>query len=62
VILLCLFWKKLTLAGAIGGIITGATTVILWHQLDAGIFTLYELVPAFFLSTVICITLSLGRS
>jgi sodium/proline symporter len=61
-ILLCLFWKKLKLAGAIGGIITGATTVILWHQLDGGIFTLYELVPAFFLSTIICITLSLGRS
>ncbi len=62
VILLCLFWKKLTLVGAIGGIITGATTVILWHQLDSGIFTLYELVPAFFLSTIICISLSLGKS
>jgi sodium/proline symporter len=62
VILLCLFWKKLTLVGAIGGIITGATIVILWHQLDSGIFTLYELVPAFFLSTIICISLSLGKS
>ena len=61
VLLLCLFWKKLTLRGAIGGIITGAGTVILWHQLDGGIFTLYELVPAFFLSAIVCITLSLSK-
>jgi sodium/proline symporter len=59
--LLCLFWKKLTLRGAIGGIITGAGSVILWHQLDGGIFTLYELVPAFFLSAIVCITLSLSK-
>ena len=61
VLLLCLFWKKLTLRGAIGGIITGASTVILWHQLDGGIFSLYELVPAFFLSASICIMLSLSK-
>jgi len=62
VLLLSLFWKKLTLRGGIGGIITGAGTVILWHQLDGGIFKLYELVPAFFLSAVICITLSLSKN
>ncbi len=45
----------------IGGIIAGAGTVILWHQLDGGIFTLYELVPAFFLSAIVCITLSQSK-
>jgi len=62
VLLLCLFWKKLTLRGAIGGIIIGATTVILWHQLDGGMFTLYELVPAFFFSAIACVTLSMGKN
>lgn len=62
VLLLCLFWKKLTLRGAIGGIIIGATTVILWHQLDGGMFTLYELVPAFFFSAIGCVTLSMGKN
>lgn len=61
VILLSLFWEKLTLRGAIGGIITGALTVIVWHQFDSGIFTLYELVPAFFFSIICCITLSLSK-
>jgi len=62
VILLSLFWEKLTLRGAIGGIVTGAITVIVWHQFDGGIFALYELVPAFFLSLIICITPSLGKN
>lgn len=58
VLLLSLFWEKLTLNAAIGGIITGAVTVIVWHQVDGGIFTLYELVPAFFVATITCFTVS----
>ena len=58
VLLFSLFWKKLTLRAAVGGIITGAITVIVWHQLEAGIFELYELVPAFFISTITCFSIS----
>ena len=58
VLLFSLFWKKLTLSAAVGGIITGAVTVIVWHQVDGGVFTLYELVPAFFLAAFVCFTIS----
>ena len=59
VLLFSLFWKKLTLSAAVGGIVTGAVTVIVWHQVDGGVFVLYELVPAFFLATIACVTISL---
>ena len=58
VILLSLFWKKLTVRAAVGSIITGAITVIVWHQLETGIFELYELVPAFFIATITCLSIS----
>ena len=49
-ILLSLYWNGMTRAGAITGIVTGSLTVIIWKQLQGGIFDLYELVPAFILS------------
>ena len=58
VLLFSLFWKKLTLRAAVSGIITGAITVIVWHQLEAGIFELYELIPAFFMATITCFSIS----
>ncbi len=58
VLLLSLYWRKLTLKAAVSGIITGAVAVIVWHQIDGGIFELYELVPAFLLSSTACVTLS----
>lgn len=59
VLLLSLYWEKLSRNAAITGIITGALTVIIWHQLDGGIFSLYELVPAFFLAIIACFVTSL---
>lgn len=61
VLLLSLFWKKLTLRAAVSGIITGALTVIVWHQLDGGIFELYELVPAYLLTSTMCIIVSYSK-
>ena len=61
VLLLSLFWEKLTLNAAIGGIMTGAVTVIVWHQVDGGIFTLYELVPAFFLAATASFLINLTK-
>lgn len=52
-LLLALYWKGSTFRGAIAGIITGGLTVIVWHQLDGGIFTLYELIPGFMLAALV---------
>ncbi|WP_407271209.1 sodium/proline symporter PutP [Radiobacillus sp. PE A8.2] len=52
VIILSLFWKRMTRNGALVGIILGALTVIIWKQLEGGIFgifDLYEIVPGFVL-------------
>ncbi|WP_066057779.1 sodium/proline symporter PutP [Robertmurraya korlensis] len=59
VILLSLFWKKMTNWGAISGIITGAITVILWKQAEGGIFDLYEIVPGFILNAIVAIIVSM---
>ena len=58
VLLLSLFWQKLTLKAAVTGIITGAVSVIIWHQLEGGIFEIYELVPAFFMAAGACFAIS----
>ncbi|MGA9287848.1 MAG: sodium:proline symporter, partial [Anaerobacillus sp.] len=52
VIILSLFWKRMTRNGALAGIITGAVIVILWSQLSGGLFDLYELIPGFILAWI----------
>lgn len=58
-VILSLFWKRMTLKGALGGILVGGITVIVWKQLSGGIFDLYEIVPGFILSVITIITVSL---
>lgn len=57
VIVLSLFWKKLTLKGAIASMIVGFVTAIVW-KLTLG-HVLYEMVPAFFLAFAAAIVVSL---
>ena len=52
VVLFALYWPATTRNGALAGMLTGAVTVVVWKQLDGGIFDLYELLPAFLLSCV----------
>ena len=59
IVLISLFWKRMTRKGAIGGILVGGIVVIVWKQLNAGIFNMYEIVPGFILSTVTIIILSI---
>jgi sodium/proline symporter len=59
VIILSLFWKRMTRNGALAGIIVGAITVILWAKLDGGLFDLYELAPGFVLGTIAIVIVSL---
>lgn len=47
VVLLSLFWSRMTAAGAVAGLLVGATTVLVWGNLSGGLFDLYELLPAF---------------
>ncbi len=47
VILLSLFWKRMTGKGALAGLAVGGVTVLLWKQLHGGWFELYEIVPGF---------------
>lgn len=57
-IILSLYWKRTTRNGAIAGIMTGFLVVILWKQFLA--FTgIYELLPAFVLSVVAIMVVSL---
>lgn len=46
-VILSLYNPHVTRLGAIAGMIAGALTVILWKQLEGGVFDLYELLPGF---------------
>ncbi|WP_053362569.1 sodium/proline symporter PutP [Bacillus sp. FJAT-27251] len=59
VIILSLFWKRMTRNGALAGILVGAITVIVWAQLKGGLFDLYELAPGFLFATISIIVVSL---
>jgi len=62
-LILALYWKRMTRNGALAGIIAGGTTVVLWKQLEGGIFTLYEIIPGFLLSVLAVVIASLiGRA
>jgi sodium/proline symporter len=63
VIILALFWKRANKWGAIAGLISGAATVVIWPTIartaQAAIFQLYELVPAFIISMLLAVVVSL---
>ena len=65
VILLSLFWSKMTKIGAIAGLLGGAGTVLCWLYLPFTIYGLipsdfmYEIVPGFLSGTLITILVSL---
>jgi len=53
VILFTLYYKKTSREGAVGGILTGFLTTIIWKITGLSDSITYELVPAFFLSSII---------
>jgi sodium/proline symporter len=63
VIVASLFWRRTNKWGAIAGMISGAVTVIAWIQIakvsSATIFGLYELLPAFIISSISIYVVSL---
>ena len=58
IILLSLYWRKLTTAGALTGMISGAITVIIWGNIDVLKNNLYEIVPGFLLCLVLAVVVS----
>ena len=59
VILLSLFWPRMTGAGALAGMITGAAVVVVWKQLNGGVFEMFEVVPGFAAALVAIVVVSL---
>ena len=58
VILLSLYWKRMTKWGALAGMIAGATTVVIWPNLPS-VSALYEIVPGFAACLVAVVVVSL---
>jgi len=52
ILLLSLYWPRMTRRGALAGILTGGITVVVYKHLQGGWFDLYELLPGFLLSLV----------
>jgi len=59
VIVFSLFWRKMTAASAIAGMIVGAVTVVVWSNLTGGFFDLYEIVPGFALASLVIVIITL---
>ena len=60
--LFSLFWKRTTQIGAIAGMITGGVTVFVWNFVISklgGIFSVYELFPAFVFASIAIVVGSL---
>ncbi len=57
-LILSLYWKKMTKAGAYAGIIVGGVTVVVWKQLSGGWFDLYEIIPGILFSFIAILIVS----
>ncbi len=62
-VMICsLFWKRATLPGAVAGMVAGGAMVFIWKYLIApmgGIWSIYELLPAFIVGIVAIVVVSL---
>ena len=58
-ILFSLFWRRMTLPGAIAGMITGGVVDLVWYNLEGGIFNIYEIIPGFIASSAVILIVSL---
>lgn len=59
VVLLSLFWKKMTRWGALAGMIAGAVTVLLWVYVFGLSGVMYEIVPGFLICLVTIVVVSI---
>lgn len=62
IMLFSLFWKRTTLKGAVAGMVSGGVAVFIWKLLLkplGGVFGIYELLPAFLISCLMIVSVSL---
>ncbi len=62
IIIFSLFWKRTNRAGALAGMIAGGATVFIWKLLlkpMGGLWGIYELLPAFVISCIAIVVVSL---
>ncbi len=60
--LFSLFWKRTTKEGAVAGMVSGAAMVFIWKLCISklgGAFAIYELLPAFIISAIVIVVVSL---
>ncbi len=62
VLLISLYWKRMNWSGAIAGVITGGLVVVVWKQLEGGLFDLYEIVPGVILASLVIVIASLATA
>ncbi|MEH7234697.1 sodium/proline symporter PutP [Bacillus sp. JJ1562] len=60
VILLSLYWRKITATGALWGMVAGAITVMIWGNVASLTGTLYEIVPGFIIGWAVTYFVSLA--
>lgn len=61
-VLVSLYWKRMTCKGAAAGVVVGAVGTIVFNWLKTnvgGIFSVYELLPAFVLAVIVIVVVSL---
>ncbi|MDO5744099.1 MAG: sodium/proline symporter PutP [Micrococcaceae bacterium] len=58
IVLLSLYWRKLTSMGAFAGMVTGAATVFIWGNIAVLGDAMYEIVPGFILNLIVAVLVS----
>jgi sodium/proline symporter len=60
IILFSLFWKRMTLQGAIAGMITGGVVDLFWYSMKSlgGVFAVYEIIPGFIAAIIVILAVS----
>ncbi|MGO2052243.1 sodium/proline symporter [Glutamicibacter sp. BW80] len=53
IVLLALYWRKLTALGGFAGMVSGAAVVYIWGNIDVLASNMYEIVPGFIVSLVV---------
>lgn len=58
IVLLSLYWRRLTAKGALAGMLTGAVVVFIWGNVDALSDRMYEIVPGFLANLLVAVVVS----
>ena len=59
IILLALYWRKLTNIGALAGMVSGAAVAFVWGKVPSLASALYEIVPGFIICLLVAVVISL---